>query len=65
MSLLKTDEKGFTCECGTYHEFPMYVFAHWRNIILHTCEECGAKHEVICGSVTLKQAGSKKRRGKK
>jgi hypothetical protein len=38
--------KGFTCECGQYHAFPMYVFAHAHVPLVHTCKYCGRKHEM-------------------
>lgn len=49
--------EGYTCECGTEHRFPSYVYAHWRDVIDHTCETCGAVHSIVCGLVTLKEAG--------
>ena len=43
--------KGFKCECGKEHEFTPYVYAHWREILVHTCE-CGIKHEILAGTVS-------------
>jgi len=45
--------KGWTCECGKEHKFGSYVYAHWDMTLLHTCEFCQRKHEVIQGEVTL------------
>lgn len=46
--------KGFTCECGTWHAFPSYVFAHWDDRLTHTCPECKAVHDVRRGVVKKK-----------
>jgi hypothetical protein len=43
---------GFKCECGTYHEFPGYVFAHWAEAIIHTCQ-CKRRHEIVEGTAVL------------
>lgn len=51
--------KVFVCECGTYHKFVMYVAAHWRDILRHTCENCGAVHTIQMGYATLKKKGRK------
>jgi len=45
--------EGFTCECGTKHEFSSYVYAHWDVPLVHTCPECGRKHDVFRGKATL------------
>lgn len=52
--------KGFECECGTFHPFGFYVAAHWTELLIHTCEECGAKHAVINGIAKLKKKGKPK-----
>ena len=39
--------KGYTCECGNFHEFPMYYYAHWYEELIHTCEKCGRKN-LLC-----------------
>lgn len=44
---------GFRCECGKFHEFPSYVLAHWYDLIVHTCDNCGAKHQVVAGNALL------------
>lgn len=53
MSDKKADPKGFTCECGKFHEFGVWVFAHWYEDLVHTCPECGAKHDILKGKATL------------
>jgi hypothetical protein len=32
--------KGFTCDCGTFHRFPTYVYAHWTDELNFQCESC-------------------------
>jgi hypothetical protein len=44
---MKKPEKGFTCECGTFHEFGAYVAAHSDIELIFTCSKCGRKHIVI------------------
>jgi hypothetical protein len=49
----QTQPSGFTCECGTFHIFGVYVATHWRECLVHTCDVCKAEHDVQCGVVTL------------
>ena len=52
--------KGFTCsKCGTYHDFALYVYAHWHDDLIHNCE-CGAKHRILMGKATHLRGGKKK-----
>lgn len=51
--------KGFTCECGKYHAYAMYVYAHWQDLLKHTCDQCGAKHDILLGHATLRRKGKK------
>jgi hypothetical protein len=44
--------KGYRCECGERHQFGVYVFAHWNDEIVHTCQ-CGRRHMVQSGEVSL------------
>jgi hypothetical protein len=44
------DEKGFSCQCGKRHDHPGYVYAHFREGIVHTCD-CGRKHTIKNGVV--------------
>lgn len=45
----ETLPEGYECkECGKSHQFPAYVFAHWRDSLEHTCE-CGARYSIRCG----------------
>ena len=44
-------KKSFDCtKCRRTHHYPMYVYAHWDESLIHTCE-CGAKHELQSGHV--------------
>jgi hypothetical protein len=63
----KGERKGFVCECGEQERFPSYVFAHWLDVLNHTCEKCGRKHDIVCGLATLvepKANRSKSKQGK-
>lgn len=40
--------KGYTCDCGKFHKFPSYVYAHWSEYLNHTCD-CGNINELIQG----------------
>jgi hypothetical protein len=51
-----TFPKNFKCECGSTHEFPAYVFAHWRDAITHTCSHCERRHTIMMGRATLIRA---------
>lgn len=50
------EPSGFTCECGMFHPFGAYVNAHWREELLHTCDNCKATHSVQRGIVRLVKA---------
>jgi hypothetical protein len=39
--------KGFNCECGKHHEFTVWVFAHPKEILVHTCDQCGRRHQIL------------------
>lgn len=58
-------EKGFTCECGKFHEFGVWVAAHWRERLVHTCDSCGNVHSVCMGYATLDKPKRRKKRGSK
>jgi hypothetical protein len=60
MAKQPTLPKGFTCECGKFHRYPGYVFAHWRNLLDFTCDECGAKYSIVIGRAERK--GIRRRR---
>lgn len=42
MKEIINDGKGYTCTCGKYHKFPMYVYAHPTDELIHKCD-CGRK----------------------
>jgi RNase P subunit RPR2 len=50
----KFSPKGFRCECGKFHRYPGYVYAHFRNLLDFTCDECGAKHSIVMGRAERK-----------
>ena len=41
--------KGFTCDCGREEEYPSWVFAHWNEALVCTCEDCGQKWSIFRG----------------
>jgi hypothetical protein len=50
--------KGFNCTtCKTYHHFGAYVAAHWDMLLIHTCNVCSAKHNVVNGTVSQTKKG--------
>lgn len=44
--------KGFTCECGEFHEFSPYVYAHWSATLGCLCR-CQRVYEVCKGKATM------------
>lgn len=42
--------EGFTCKCGFVVKYPAYVYAHWRDVLIYTCEGCGKKYSIVCGT---------------
>lgn len=61
MTAAQPDAKGFTCgTCGKFHEFPMYVFAHMRQVIVHDCD-CGAKHSIVMATARQTKKGKVKK----
>jgi len=47
--------KGFTCECGKKHNFSAYVFAHWNERLVHTCDQCNRLHTICAGEATIRK----------
>lgn len=40
--------QGFNCgTCATFHKYDAYVLAHASDVLVHTCDKCGAKHEIF------------------
>ena len=57
---IKSD-KPFQCTwCGEEHEMSLYVAAHWTTLIIHTCDVCGAKHDLYRGSLHRSKDGLKR-----
>lgn len=51
-------KESFECStCKKVHRFPVYIFAHWCIKIIHECEYCGAKHEILRGYAKQIKAG--------
>lgn len=54
-----THPTGYTCQtCNTAHNYTAYVFAHWDEKLDHVCGTCGAKHTILRGVATPRQAGT-------
>jgi len=34
---LRSDRKGFTCECGVRNDYPDYVKEHWGVRLIYSC----------------------------
>jgi transcription elongation factor Elf1 len=43
--------KAFACACGHEHVLGVYVFAHWNDALVNTCEKCGRKNVIKSGVV--------------
>ena len=43
-------ETGYVCDCGQFHEFIPYVYAHWTIDLDHFCTECGRTNRVREGA---------------
>lgn len=53
MSKITELPKGYTCSfCKRENKYSAYVFAHWREVLIHTCS-CGAKYKIVNGSAEL------------
>lgn len=53
--------KGFECSaCRAKITFSSYVYAHWDEMLVHTCT-CGKKHEIVRGLATpvVERAGKR------
>ena len=44
--------EGFECQCGEYHKYPGYVFAHWDLRLTFTCKHCKRKYLILKGLAT-------------
>ena len=43
--------EGMTCECGKYEKYPAYIYAHWDDPVIYTCE-CGIAYVIFRGRAT-------------
>lgn len=48
--------KGITCECGHFMPFGAWVYAHWHEDLVATCEACGRKYSLRRGIARPKSA---------
>ena len=51
-------QKGFTCECGEFHEFCVYVYAHWYDELNFECK-CGVTSYIDAGEVISSEKNEK------
>src|SRR4051812_39895984 len=52
---------GFAClGCGTQQAMSPYIMAHWGTLLVHTCQTCGAQHNMKAGVITLKSAPTRR-----
>jgi hypothetical protein len=49
---MKSDEKGFSCECGLRNDYPGYVKDHWGVKLVYSCS-CKRRYVLLHGTVTL------------
>ena len=52
MTILKSDEKGFRCECGIRNDYPSYVADHWEVKLVYNCS-CDRQYVLYRGTVTI------------
>jgi len=50
---------GFTCECGEFHKYPAYVYAHWRDLLAFTCQSCQRQCAIVMGVARLQEGKAK------
>lgn len=42
---------GFTCDCGEVVRYSAYVYAHWSEPLIYTCD-CKRRYEIRRGKAT-------------
>jgi transcription elongation factor Elf1 len=52
--------KSFACACGKVHVLGVYVFAHYNDALVHTCEKCGRKNIIKSGVAQTPHAAPSK-----
>ena len=54
----KPPPKGYSCgTCTKWHDFPLYVYAHSRDVLKHECDNCGARHNIVMMYATQTKKG--------
>jgi len=57
---IKVDE-AWTCHCGAEQTKPgVWVAAHWREELIHTCKACGTERTLVHGLLTTPAAKAQK-----
>lgn len=46
---------GHVCPCGERHKWPAYVYAHWRDLLTHSCNKCNQKTSLLSGVCSPKR----------
>lgn len=58
-SIAMNSPSGFSCTtCKKQHRFSVYVFGHMNEHLTHTCDQCGAQHDIFQGQAKLTRAGT-------
>lgn len=57
---MTNNPKSYTCACGAVNQFAIYVFAHWNDLLIHTCD-CGRKNEIVRGVASISKAPKAKK----
>lgn len=42
---------GHICTCGKIHKWPLYVYAHWNDILSYKCPSCMREIEIVGGHI--------------
>ena len=49
--------KGIDCECGEHSAFSVWVYAHWDEDLIFTCDKCKKKYALKRGVATPMRKG--------
>jgi|PlaIllAssembly_1097288.scaffolds.fasta_scaffold44816_5 hypothetical protein len=53
----------YICQCGREHPFAVWVFAHWRDLLVHKCG-CGRVNQIFAGRCLGPAKRKRTRKGK-